>query len=104
LRIFAPEALLHRGADGPTTAWLVDSGRNAAELRSVVVGSARLGDWVEVREGLRPGDRLIAGDVARLRPGQRIRVIGEALAPDAQHGDVITRGSAAEPGGADAAH
>jgi hypothetical protein len=34
-----------------------------------------------VREGLNPGEELIAGDTAGLRSGQRVRVVGEAEEP-----------------------
>ena len=42
------------------------------------VGSARFDDWVEVRSGLQPGDRLVDEDPASLDEGESIRVAGES--------------------------
>lgn len=82
--VFAPAALIHKGADGRSIVWLVNQSEKRAEARAVVPGTVRMGDWVEVSDGLHPGDWLIAGDVSRLTPGQRVTVAGEArLASDA---------------------
>jgi multidrug efflux pump subunit AcrA (membrane-fusion protein) len=84
--LLAPAAALLAGADGvvagaTTRAWVVDQGAGAARLREVRLGSriekADGVEWVEVVEGLKPGDRLIAGDVSRLKDGARVRVVSE---------------------------
>ncbi len=75
-RLLVPAALV-RQTEAGTCVWLADRAGGVAQLRSVVAGTARQGDWVEVREGLRAGDRLIAGDPSRLRAGMRVRIVGE---------------------------
>jgi HlyD family secretion protein len=80
-QVFAPEAMLKREADGRARVWVVDRAAGRAELRDVTAGDARAGGWVAVREGLNPGEELIAGDTAGLRSGQRVRVVGEAEEP-----------------------
>jgi len=74
--IFAPARLvIQEGGHGRV--WLVDQNRNVAESRHVMAGSARTGDWIEIREGLRAGDWLIADPPPDLRNGAAVRVIGE---------------------------
>lgn len=76
-RLFVPESLLRYDASGQAQVWLIDQARRVAELRRVSVGAARVGRWVEVAEGLLPGDRLAAEGIERLRPGRRVRIVGE---------------------------
>ena len=83
-QVFIPESMLKLQPDGRGQVWIVDAGRGIAELRTVTAGDARAGDWIAVREGLQPGDRLIAlEDASSLRPGVRVKVIGEAQLPSA---------------------
>lgn len=74
--IFVPQRLLQSGDRG-TAVWLFDQTRGVAELRAVVPGTARVDDWIEVREGLRPGDWLIADPPADLQPGTAVRAAGD---------------------------
>jgi multidrug efflux pump subunit AcrA (membrane-fusion protein) len=78
-RVFAPEALMQRGANGQARVWVADQGRNVAVSRAVAVGRGRVNDWIEVEEGLQPGDRLIADPPMGLADGDRINIIGEAV-------------------------
>ena len=57
--------------------WLADARSRRAVRAAVRLGPTRVGGWVQVIDGLRPGDRLVAEDPAAVREGQRIRVIGE---------------------------
>ncbi len=89
-RLFALSSALQR--DGAkATAWIVDKGGHTAWRKNVSVGSGRLGEWVEITEGLQPGDALIAGDTSRLHDGERVRIAGEvdtsAAAPAEMGGD-----------------
>ena len=85
-QVFVPESMLRRTPDGGAQVWVVDVGRGVAELRTVTPGEARAGEWIAVREGLQPGDRLIATqDAASLRPGARVKVVGEEGGPHAAH-------------------
>jgi RND family efflux transporter MFP subunit len=74
--LFAPTGSIfeHRGN---SAVWLHDQTKNLAEMRHVTLGSARLDGWIEVREGLRPGDWLIVDPPADLKEGSAVRVIGE---------------------------
>jgi multidrug efflux pump subunit AcrA (membrane-fusion protein) len=78
--------------------WAVDPARGVAEVREVTPGDARVDGWIAIREGLKPGDRLIAGDVSMLHPGHRVKVVGEAEVPVAaaappDHAEGGTRGA-----------
>jgi multidrug efflux pump subunit AcrA (membrane-fusion protein) len=53
-------------------AWVVDRSASAARKRAVRLGRAE-GAWVEVLEGLRPGDRVIVGAPPGLAEGARVR-------------------------------
>jgi hypothetical protein len=46
-------------------------------MRMLTLGGRVIDGWVEVTEGLRPGDRLIVGDPPGLKEGVRVRVTGE---------------------------
>jgi RND family efflux transporter MFP subunit len=74
--IFIPARLISR-QDGKESVWLVDQTRGVAESRSITVGTAREGDWVEVRDGLRAGDWLIADPSPGLLSGEAVKVVGE---------------------------
>lgn len=85
--LFVPARLVQETAGG-SAVWLFDQTRKTAELRPVVLGTARHADGIEVREGLRLGDWLIANPPADLKPGAAVRAIGEArAAPSPAHGE-----------------
>jgi RND family efflux transporter MFP subunit len=74
LRVFAPEDLLLAGGGG-RIAWVVetDGDSRIARRRVVTLGTHREDGWVEIADGLRPGDVLIA-EAAGLDEGERVRV------------------------------
>jgi RND family efflux transporter MFP subunit len=76
-RVFAPQRLIKSEHAGHTVAWVVDQGRGVAVMKTVTLGSGKTDGWVEVAEGLQPGDRLISGDTSGLSDGQRVKVTGE---------------------------
>jgi hypothetical protein len=82
------ESLFHRGTGSEAHAWIVDQGRGLAIERTVTLGKVRMNGWVEVTQGLQPGDLLIAGDRSGLRGGQKVRITGEAPEPlgESKHG------------------
>jgi membrane fusion protein (multidrug efflux system) len=53
------------------------------------------GPWVEVRSGLKPGDRVVTAGKVALREGTKIQVLGDP-APKAANG----KPAAAKPAGA----
>jgi len=77
-RLFAPRSLIMATSGQSGQVWTVDATGSRAHLRDIRIGAARTGDWVEVIEGLRVGDWLIADGRERLADGDRIRVEGEA--------------------------
>lgn len=78
LRIFAPENLIRTTPHAFT--WIVDKGRNVAIHRPVTVGTIKDNGWIEIVEGLQPGDMLIDGEAYRVKDGQRV-VLEEDAAP-----------------------
>jgi len=78
-RLYAPERWIDR-REGKAAAWVADISRGVAVRRSITLGDGRVRDWIEVLDGLRAGDRLIAEDPATLKDGLRIAVVGEAAA------------------------
>lgn len=75
--VFAPESALQRGSDGAATAWVASAAGSHVERRAVRTGHARSEGWIEVAEGLRVGDRLVANAPSDLSDGQRVRISGE---------------------------
>jgi HlyD family secretion protein len=77
-RLFVPENALQRDGNSKMQVWIVDKGRHVATQRSVTTGTAKIDGWIEVTEGVQPGDAVITGDTSRLRDGERVRAVGEA--------------------------
>jgi HlyD family secretion protein len=76
MRLFAQEKALQKNGERGT-AWIVDKGRGVATRREVTLGSARIDGWIEVTQGLQPGDAVIAGDTSALKEGQSVRIVEE---------------------------
>ncbi|ACG77600.1 secretion protein HlyD [Phenylobacterium zucineum HLK1] len=57
--------------------------RTLAEQRPVVTGIRQQG-FVEVLDGVRAGERLVADGLNKIQPGQPIRVAGQAVQPGAR--------------------
>ncbi len=91
--VFAPESLILRSAGGADRVWLADAARGIAVSRQVTVGDTRQEGWVEIRQGLNPGDRLIALDPSGVRGGQRIRITGEAATGPPSNAKGVRHGS-----------
>lgn len=82
-RLMAPAANVGKPVEGPAFVWLAAG--EVVERRVVTLGTARRGEWIEVTDGLRPGDRIIVSPAEGLRSGERIRIIGEStLGEDAR--------------------
>ncbi len=79
-RLYVPQGLLRKGADGGVRVWLADQARQVAVDRPVTPGGGTGAGWIEIDSGLNPGDRLIADPPADLRDGGRIRIAGEMTA------------------------
>lgn len=77
--LLAPRKLIRSegGSAAAGTTWIVDAG-GRARLRRVTLGARQAEDWIEVREGLAAGDRLIAAAPDGLDDGARVRIVAEA--------------------------
>jgi multidrug resistance efflux pump len=78
-RFVIPRRLLVTGSDEPRV-WIVDPMKSRAELRTVELAPGekdRTGETVELVGGLNPTDKLIATGREQLKPGSRIKVVGE---------------------------
>jgi len=73
-RAFVPEKLIHKNGSGQSFVWIVDKGRSVAMQKIVTLGSVKDKGWVEVSQGLQPGDFVIEGDPSSLREGMKIDV------------------------------
>ncbi|MBI5252254.1 MAG: efflux RND transporter periplasmic adaptor subunit [Desulfomonile tiedjei] len=78
-RLFAPENAV-RGSSGNTQTWVVrhfDGEGGTVHAVSVKPGTAKSNGWVDILEGLQPGDLVITSSVAGLKDGKKVRVVGE---------------------------
>lgn len=75
-RSFIPRRLV-RGEGAQAQVWIVDALTQRAELRQVTLATASAGEWVEVKEGLQPTDKVISSGTEGLQPGERVKVVGE---------------------------
>jgi len=78
-RVFAPDAALRRNG-GTVTAWVIrdfTGERGIAMARQVQVGTLKSEGWVDVLEGLQPGDLVVTRSPGELKNGERVRIMGE---------------------------
>lgn len=79
-----PAAAIEERAGSEAWVWVVSiagsdqAARTVARKQTIQIGAEDAEGYVEVRGGVRPGERVIAGGAAGLRPGVRVRVLGEA--------------------------
>ena len=76
-RVFAPENAI-RGTGANTVAWVVrgfDGNFGNAVPLGVKPGTSKTNGWIEVSEGLQPGDLVITGSVAELKNGKKVKVV-----------------------------
>jgi RND family efflux transporter MFP subunit len=77
-RILAPESSV-KVSGGQGVAWVVrdfDGVKGIAESRSVKLGPGKANGWVDVLEGLLPGDLVITRSASDLKNGSRLKVTG----------------------------
>ena len=87
-RVFAPTRLLETTGDRRASVLVVvdlSGDRGRAEERTVTLGRSRRGAWVEIEDGLRAGDRLIAEPRTGIEDGDRVVIIDES-ADDSKEG------------------
>ena len=80
-RLLVPEGAV-RGTGANTTAWALrdfDGGRAVAVSKSVKVGSAKMDGWIEIAEGLQPGDLVVTGSASELKDGKKVTVISPLM-------------------------
>jgi membrane fusion protein (multidrug efflux system) len=72
----APESAIAVQGDSAFAYVIHQQGQRAmAEQRPIVTGLRQQG-FVEIRDGLRPGDRIVADGLNKMQPGQPVRVGG----------------------------
>ncbi len=76
-RLFVPEASLHRTGSN-ASAWVLrdfDGERGTAHSRPVKPGSHKIDGWIDVLEGLQPGDLVVTSSGKDLRDGTKVKVV-----------------------------
>jgi membrane fusion protein (multidrug efflux system) len=76
--LLAPQQGITRDVTGEPTALVVNA-QGRAELRSVHTDGAVGNQWL-IRDGLRPGDRLIVEGIQKVKPGASVRAVTATLA------------------------
>jgi RND family efflux transporter MFP subunit len=80
-----PGAALRTSPDGSVFVWVVNGG--ALEKRPVAAGLRdEMRDLVEVKSGLREGERVVVSPIEGLVPGQAVRVAGDSTMAGAASG------------------
>jgi len=69
-----PASALTR-ADGHPAVWVVDPANSTVSLRTVEVARHEP-TYVQIAQGIAPGDVVVTAGVQALRPGQRVRLLG----------------------------
>jgi HlyD family secretion protein len=75
-RLLVPEGAV-RGTGANTTAWVLsdfDGNRAVAVSKPIKVGPAKTDGWIEIAEGLQPGDLVVAGSASELKDGKKVTV------------------------------
>ena len=75
--VAVPEAAVQFEADQPFVFVITDrgGGKLIAEQRPVVIGARERG-LIEIRDGLKPGERIVADGVNRIQANRPIRIVG----------------------------
>jgi len=95
-RLVVPLSALQRDAQGEYVMVHVKDG--TVDRRGVTSG-LRLADRVEIRAGLKPGERVVVKGFIGLKPGQKVKPVGRGTAkPDAADG-AVAPGKAPAKGG-----
>jgi membrane fusion protein, multidrug efflux system len=81
-RILAPISAVCKQDNGAQVAWLIGPNQIATP-RPVRIGAVTDGE-IEIREGLKPGDRIAVAGAAFLRDGMKVRDLGNALGGEQQ--------------------
>ena len=77
-RVFVPSNAIAR-SDDASTVWVIDQlnrGKGRAQQRTILLGDSTSDGWIEVVEGLSPGDKIIL-DGEGLDPGDHVAIAEE---------------------------
>ena len=86
--ILVPKDSLVLGGQQPIVyAVIPGEGEKPASVRpvSVLIGTA-IGEWIEVKALLQPGEQVVTRGNERLRPGQAVAVVGTSPEPPPEDG------------------
>lgn len=78
--VAAPEAAVQFEGSSASVFKIVRQGERTVAQRATVLTGAREGGYVEIREGLNAGERIVAAGLNRVQPNQPVRVAGEGPA------------------------
>ena len=71
LKVYIPESSLQNG----DSVWLVDRQSKTVELVEVKLGHGKKDDWVEVVDGVKPGQQVIISNTNKLIAGMRVNPV-----------------------------
>lgn len=88
----APESAISIQGDSAFVYVLREQGqRTIAEQRPILTGARQQG-FVEIREGVKPGERLVGDGLNKLQPGQPVRIAGVPVPPKTRPAGTRPRG------------
>jgi membrane fusion protein (multidrug efflux system) len=73
-----PESAIQFEGETASVFRIVSQGERTVAQRVTVATGAREGGYVEILDGLRPGERLVASGLNRVQPNQPVRIAGAA--------------------------
>ncbi len=76
-RLLAPVSAVFKDPSGEQVVWVI--GEDQSVVRRPVTLGSPLGAQIEIIDGLQPGDRIAVAGVSFLRPGMKVRDLGDAL-------------------------
>jgi multidrug efflux pump subunit AcrA (membrane-fusion protein) len=72
VRVYVPESALMEKSNNVAEVWVLDQSNERVERRRVSLDLDERDGYIRAREGLRPGDRVVANPPADLRAGERV--------------------------------
>jgi len=87
LSVFVPPHVLHQKQGDRAEAWVYLPESSSVAKREVLLSDTTREGWLGVREGLRPGDLLVDGNVSELLPNRRVRLASTSATPDSSNSE-----------------
>ena len=77
LKIMVPKELVFKSEAKKDCVLIVDPATKTALLQEVTLGEFEKENWIEIAKGVSQGDRIIATNPSTIKPGSRVKIIGE---------------------------